>query len=453
MKPLAPLALGLALCVPPLLAQNDGPIRISDRLPDQFELGIDHRFRFENLDEQYRAGRGGHDQVLLLRTLIDAKYKPNDKFTFGIEIQDSRVFLEDDNTPIGTSIVNTAELLRLYATIRSAAFGGSSELHIGRITMDVGSRRFVARNRYRNTINGFTGVDWHWTNDGDKRFRAFYTLPVRRLPASEAERRDNEHELDEESTDVKFWGLYYADKLGWGDTLEGFVFGLDEKDSNDFATRNRDLITAGFRLYRNAAKGEFDYQIENAYQFGDSRTSTSSTTDLDHSARFHHAEVGYTFDAKWSPRLIFQFDYATGDDDPNDGDNERFDTLFGARRFDFGPTSIYGPFARANLVTPGLRLAVRPSARTTGFLAYRIYELESERDAWTTSGLRDVTGASGDDLGSQLEARFRFRLKPGNILWESGAAYLFAGSFIDNAPNSNRQGDSLYAYSQFVFTF
>ena len=42
------------------------------------------------------------------------------------------------------------------------------------------------------------------------------------------------------------------------------------------------------------------------------------------------------------------------------GENNRFDTLYGARRFDFGPTSIYGPFIRSNLNSPALRLFFKP---------------------------------------------------------------------------------------------
>ena len=75
--------------------------------------------------------------------------------------------------------------------------------------------------------------------------------------------------------------------------------------------------------------------------------------------------------SRWSPRLIFQYDYASGDDDPNDADNNRFDTLYGARRFDFGPTGIYGPFARANLSTPGMRIKLKPAANMLlAFLHY-----------------------------------------------------------------------------------
>ena len=86
-----------------------------------------------------------------------------------------------------------------------------------------------------------------------------------------------------------------------------------------------------------------------------------TTQDLDHFAHFHHLSLGYSFDVPWSPRLSLHYDYASGDDDPSDGDNSRYDTLFGSRRFDYGPTSIYGAFARSNINTPGVRLALEPS--------------------------------------------------------------------------------------------
>ena len=355
--------------------------------------------------------------------------------------------------------MNAAELLRAYAELSFAGpFGGTQRIQAGRITMDVGSRRLVARNRFRNTSNAFTGVDWRWRNDDGREFRAFYTLPIKRLPDETDRLRDNDVILDEETFDFQFWGLFYSDTLPWGDTGELYVFGMHEDDlldaiSGSPPTRNRNLITPGFRLLRKPEKGHFDYQIETALQFGESQLSAATTRDLDHFAHFHHAQLGYTFACAWSPRLAFQYDYASGDDDPRDRDNGRFDTLFGARRWEYGPTSIYGAFARSNINTPGVRLQLKPATNWRALVAYRAFWLASYRDAWTTTGVQDSTGDSGSFVGSQIEFRVRWYPLRDNLRLEVGYAHLFAGEFIDDAPNSNRQGDSNYFYSQVNVNF
>ena len=55
-------------------------------------------------------------------------------------------------------------------------------------------------------------------------------------------------------------------------------------------------------------------------------------------------------------------------------------------------------------------------------------------------------------MGSQIELRVGWEVVPGNILLEVGYAHLFAGRFIDEAPNSNR-GDSNYVYTQLELEF
>jgi hypothetical protein len=77
---------------------------------------------------------------------------------------------------------------------------------------------------------------------------------------------------------------------------------------------------------------------------------------------------------------------------------------------------------------------------------HRLYWLASDTDAWTTSGLRDATGRSGSFVGNQLEAYARWDVVPGNVRLEAGGAHLFAGGFIENAPNATGQGDSTYGY-------
>jgi hypothetical protein len=430
--------------------------RLDDHLPDVLSIRVDHRTRYEFLDDQFRIIQTKDTDVVVFRTRVHGRLRLPWGLTAGAELQDSRAEKNDD-TLLNTTIVNAAELLQAYLELEGGGPGGGRlRARGGRITMDVGSRRFVARNRFRNTANGFTGLDVEWNaaeRAGRPTLRGFWTLPVFREPIRSDRLRDNDVVFDTESVDVQFWGLFAARDLQWVGRAELFVFGLHERDASDRPTRDRQLVTPGFRLFRPPTRGRFDHQLEVAVQVGESRASIFSTRDLDHLAHFEHLTLGYTFDLPYAPSIALQFDYASGDENPTDGSNERFDTLYGARRFDFGPTGIYGPFARSNLITPGLRLSGRPLKNVSTFLATRAFWLASSKDAWTTSGVRDPTGDSGRYVGTQVELALRWQAIPGNLTLEGGYAHLFAGDFIDDAPNSNRQGDSNYVYTQATIEF
>ena len=448
--------LALAVCEPAFATGPTGPRepwRLDDVLPDRLSVSVDFRARYEFLDEQFRITGPGDSQIVVLRTLVQTRLRLTDWLTVGAELQDSRAELTD-SALLNTGIVNAAELLRAYGEVTLPdLFGGRLESRFGRITLNVGSRRLIARNRFRNTLNAFTGIDVEWSGDHGRKLRAFWLLPIQRLPFEPDAMRDNEVEFDDESLDVQFWGLFGAADLPKIGSGELFVYGLHEDDRASRPTRNRRLYTPGWRILRKPAPGRFDYQYEGAIQIGESRWTIFGIRDLDHFAFFQHVEIGYSFDLPWSPRVALQYDYASGDKDPTDDDNERFTTLYGARRFDFGPTGIYGPFARANINTPGIRLQLKPHARVTSFLAYRAYWLASKKDAWTTTGVRDPTGKSGSFIGSQIELRVRFQPLPGNLMLEAGYAHLFAGVFIEKAPNATHRGDSNYVYTQATLRF
>ncbi len=448
-KLLTALYMLTALCAPG--AANAKWTLTEAFLPENLFLEVSHRTRYEFLNDEFRAGRNGDTDIVAFRTLVHGGVYLPHGFKIGAELQDSRAEQNAD-TRLTTGIVNAAELLRAYLALeRDEILGGTLNAQAGRITMDLGSRRLVARNLYRNTINGFTGVDLSWlgaADGGNPELRGFWTLPVQRKPGARKRALDNDAVFDNESLDQQFWGLFGARDLGAFGRGEVYFLGLHESD-----LRHRKLYTPGFRFFKNAAPAAFDYTFESAVQFGESRTSASATRNLSHLAHFHHLTVGYTFDVLASPRIALQYDYASGDENPNDGSNERFDTLFGARRFEWGPTGIYGPFARANLHTPGIRIQAKPHERVTTFIAYRGYWLASDQDAWTTAGVRDATGRANDFIGSQIELRVRFKLIPDNIMIEAGYAHLFAGDFIDEAPNSNGQGDSDYLYTQIKLDF
>ncbi len=436
-------------------AGAEGPWRLDDHIPtDLVSLTVAQRTRYEYLSEAFDTNRVGdaEDQIVVLRTLVHGRLMPTEWLTIGAELQDSRAYVSRD-TRVDTSMVNAAELMRAYAEVnRDDVFGGTARLTAGRITLDVGSRRLVARNRFRNTINGFTGVDFEWQSGGANKtvYRAFWALPVDWRPLnSEIERLwDNDVQIDRESLEVQFWGIATSSRTQSGRSLDLYFFGLHENDRPDRATRNRTLYTTGGRYVRDPSPGRIDFNIESVLQWGESKKVTSDPAPIDHFAHLQHIEAGFTFDVPWRPRLAIEWDYASGDKDPADDKNGRFDTLYGARRFEFGPTGIYGAIARANINTPGVRFEVEPAANVSAFLAYRAVWLAQKRDAWAGTGVVDEAGDSGSFLGDQIEIRVRWRPLPGNLHLEAGWAHLFRGQFMKQAPNAVATRDSDYVYTQ-----
>jgi len=425
-------------------------------MPEGFSLQINHRTRYEFMDNEFRANQSGMTDIIAFRTLVNGRARLPAGFTIGGELQDSRT-LSDGNTQLNTTIVNAAELLRGYIEFnRQATMGGNFTAQAGRMTLDVGSRRFVARNGFRNTINNFNGIDLNW--HGDKHLagfhlRGFWTLPIFRLPDSPEQLHRNSAVFDEENFNLQFWGFFTANdysKIGRG---ELFILGLHEKDAGSRATQNRQLYTPGFRLLKTPAASNIDYEFESAFQIGQSHASPVSDRSLDHFAHFHHLAIGYTFPVVWTPRIAALYDFASGDDNPSDGKNGRFDTLYGARRFDLGPTGIYGAFARTNMHLPGVRLNLRPHARVDASINYRAQWLASKRDAWGITGVRDSSGQSGSFVATQFDAQVQWLVSPGNLAVEVGYAHLFAGHFIHHAPNAGHRGDINYFYTQAVINF
>ncbi len=437
--------------------QTDPPWRLHEALgaAKGLRFGLDHRSRFEHLRGDFRSTAKGDATALSMRTLLQAEIT-SEPLVFGAELEDSRAFASG-TTPLNNTIVNPLELLQAYGGLRRSdvlARGDRVGLTLGRFTIDLGSRRLVARNDFRNTINGFTGVDLRWTSPGRHVVRVLAVMPVTRLPSDAAALEDNRVVVDKENTDALLWGVFFASsELPARIQVETYTLGLLERDGTEAPSSNRRLVTPGVRVFRTQRPGAIDFQIESMLQLGISRATTAAadTIDLTHRAFSTHCSAGYRFATSWTPRVALQHDYASGDGDPGDKVNGRFDLLFGARRFELGPTGFYGAFARSNVASPGLRVEATPHRKLDAFVAYRLFWLASARDAWTTAGVRDPRGSSGDLVGRQLEGRLRWHLVPGNLSFEAGAAHLFPGAFLDGAPDS-RRSPATFVYTQMTAT-
>jgi hypothetical protein len=440
------VALLLALLsVGAVQAQGGSPSQKSDaESPDRLSISGSFRLRYESMDNTYRLVGPSQDELLVSRLLVHAKID-GERFYGGFELQDSRAWLEEDLTPLGTDDVNALEPLQAYIGYKN----DNLDIQVGRMTMDVGGRRLISRNRMRNTINAFTGVRARWSKPGSVGVDAFLTMPVARLPNNlERDRmRDNEFELDQEHWERILWGLHLSDlRISSRFESEAYLIGIREEDRPGLPTRNRDFLTVGARVHHS---GEvWAYELEAAIQHGTSRASSlpTDTTDLDNRAWFTHAEVSRKLPGSWDPRVILRFDYASGDDNPDDDEFNRFDTLYGDRRWEFGPTGIYGALTRSNILSPGIALRSKPSSSTDFRIDYRPAWLASKRDVMPTAGLRDRDGLSGSFIGHQVDLRWRWWPGLPNVTVDFSAAYLWKGEFLKNAPGAPPPSNTAYAY-------
>lgn len=217
-----------------------------------------------------------------------------------------------------------------------------------------------------------------------------------------------------------FWGLSYeTHQLAWS-RFHVYYFGRDDNaEANQVA---RAHSTFGLRLYQPPQIGSFDYDGETAWQIG-----RLDGNDL--FAYFQHLSLGYTFTLPWAPRIMAMYDYASGTKNPNGNESQTFDLLFGARRNELSPTSLFGPFYWSNISSPGIRLILNPLPALRLDLKFRAWYLAQSRDAWVNSGLQDPSGAAGNVLGQDVEVGVRWNPSP-NLSIDAGYDHFFKGSYI-----------------------
>lgn len=438
MRHTLPLLAGIAgLCAPAAASAQD----------EGLDLRAEARVLVDSYDNGYRAGGPDGETTLYLRTVLNATYT-TPRIELGATLWDARVYGDEAATPITANDANALELVQAYVAVRL-----SDQVRVvgGRQMFDLGSNRLFASPNYRNAPNAYTGLRLEWDGGHAGKGTAFYVLPQDRLPSDKAGVQDNDVAWDRESFDLAIWGGIYERPIGKGLRVEAYLFGLDERDNARRQTRNRHLLTPGLRLFRKPVTSKWDGELELALQWGTIRASTAATApERDVEAWTGHAEIGYSFDAAWKPRLAVLGDLATGDD-PATAEFERFDPLYGPRRGDWNPTGTYGPFGRSNIRSLGLKLEARPTARTDLFVTWREVWLDSAADAFSFTRLTSPAGAAGRDGGAQIDSRFRWWLVPDTLRLELGGSVLMKGRFFDAFPTVPA-GNTTFGYSALHLT-
>lgn len=453
----------------PLLGNNyEKPVwNLHDtlKLPNWLSVGVEHRTRYETLADAFKGSAGasaaqksqGGDQIIGLQTDIWLQAKFN-KFRIATEFLDARTTGHDTGGnnavpyPVNSSSADTLDVAQAYVSWADQNLlhsGLGTELRVGRQTMDLGSRRLVARPIFRNTVNNFTGIRTRLIDYDHWQLNTFVTMPVLRYPNYNSltpnQNLQNHQQWDQEDTHTWFsGGIFEASNVYKDINAEVYLYNLDEGDSARNPTRNRRYFTPGIRFYQKPAKGKFDFQAEGMGQFGTVKyaaTSTNINTTQNHEAWSTHLEAGYSFELPWNPRFFLEYDYATGSknwkNNSASATDGRFDPLYGASDFDFGPTGIYGAFQRSNINSPGYKLNFSPRNDLELSIQQRLVWLASGTDCWggntcTAATTPALANGNGNFVGDQFAFRGRYNFNS-SLNFEAGWYHLFKGDFAKSA--------------------
>jgi len=404
--------------------------------PTWLDLGMTARIRREGFDYPFKTNQKGSTWQWATRSRFRASARWK-SFRAQMEFQGSTSGEESATDVVGTSTFSAGNLQQFFVALTLPDVWHTNlrtDLHVGRINMDIGSRRLVARSRFSNTSQAFDGIHWNLANEGQWQFRAFFSEVVLQT--------DTKDRLGLfTNTGNWFWGLSYeTHQLPWAN-IHVYYFGRDADAGHD--QKSLTHSTLGLRLYQPPQIGSFDYDGETVWQVG-------TLDNQNHFAYFQHLSVGYTFTLPWSPRIMAMYDYASGTDSDSGNYSQTFNPLFGARRSELTPTSLFGPFYRSNISSPGIRLILRPLPVLAFNLKFRAWYLAQAQDAWVNSGMRDPSGASGNVLGQDVEIRFQWN-PTYNLSVDAGYDHFFKGSYITNQtsiPGNPPANDTNYFYIQ-----
>tara|TARA_B100000614_G_scaffold241442_1_gene242589 strand:+ start:1369 stop:2706 length:1338 start_codon:yes stop_codon:yes gene_type:complete len=403
-----------------------------------FDVSGSFRVRYESLNNPIfptsSTAREQSNQRLSTRFIVNSTVSYQN-LAATIEIRDSRVFLDENDPTLTANQVNTLEPTQFFITYKPERESGLYEvsaIKVGRMELDYGSRRLLAKTAYRNATNSYDGIVVE-ARFADWQVHGVYVLPVSRFPTDSESLDGNERAFDKSFSERKFFGVYAASK---DNNVKLQSYWLKEDDSEALATRNRALYTLSVDYTQPFDNGLIT-NIEVVGQTGTSyqTASANDTVEKDVRAYMLFGYVGKQITDNTFLRA--EVDYISGDNDTSDDTISDFDTLYGVRRFDFGPTDVYQAMPRRNLKAVGLRSVSKPAKAHNIMLGYKAM--------WYQKAPQDVDSF----IGHQVEARWRYQVRP-ELRLVLGGAYLKKGEGFARGDYSD---NSAFLFTGALYTF
>jgi len=355
-----------------------------------------------------------------------------------------RVFVEgksatatDRDLPGGrrTLDVDELDLQNAFVDLITPAGDWTGILRLGRQELSYGAQRLISPLDWSNTRRTWDGGRIILKNS-TWRIDSFATqyVPV------------DKYDFNQPDSDQKFYGVYAVhDVADLKLKYDLYALRLDrDHASTGTPAIDDDRYTTGLRLNGTCPLTGVEYDVEGGWQFGDAGES-------DIEAWFAAAELGYTLaDVAMKPRVYIGYDYASGDDNPDDNKVKTFNQLYPLGHAYLGYIDVVG---RQNIEAFSLGASLWPVAKKIQAKAdYHMFNRAETEDALYNAGgaiVRKGSDGESKDIGSEIDLTVTYKINRETTAWV-GYSHFFAGDFIEE---SGPDEDTDFAYVSVQYTF
>ncbi|MFN0058493.1 MAG: alginate export family protein [Planctomycetota bacterium] len=424
-----------------------------DRFVKGLSIGGAIRYRGEfKSPADYRLANGNDSEDFnSLRTRLHARFQAEKHFGAFVELQDSRAFGEesptfltdDEGVDLRQGHFVFTDLLGLLPSRPTVLEKIDATLRVGREQLpSYGDQRMISPLDWSNIGRAYEGgratlkfggaettADLLWAQlvedagingaGQDAQITGIYAMN-RAIP----------------HTELDVYGFWRNFKHQGGATLGEDGIAGDLEDST-FGVRSA--------FQKHGARASFEF----AYQEGKSAT--------DRVDAFGYAgEAGYRLEEKccpWQPGFAFGHTFASGDDDPVDGNENTFKPI---APFGHSYQGHYDIFAWQNGRDTYFKTLVAPFAakRATVHADFHWFRLDAQRDAWYDAGGTAIRTASagnqGRDIGRELDIYVKWASAEKRFAIWTGWSHFWAGNFV-RGTGGGGQGDFLFFQMELFF--
>jgi hypothetical protein len=358
---------------------------------ERISIGGELRERAESTDE-------GYD---LHRIRVNVKFEAASWLRFMAQAQDARI-IGNDKVPSAPPYRDALDLRQGYAELGNSE-NGRFGIRVGRQEFIFGEQRLVGASNWANAARTFDAVRATWRPRKGYRFDAFASSVVSPLRG----------EFNNHVEGNNLHGIYgVLDKTVPKAVVEPYVFWR--------VAPNTDFKTTGAR-WKGSLPARFDYSIEMAHQQGHVAGQVMH-------AWGGHWVLGYTVrKLHW----LAEYNYATGDHDPNDGRRTTFDTMYPTPHDKYGLTDRVG---WRNIHHHRYGVEYKRTSKLSFVTNYHTWWL-----ADTNDGLYNAPGAlivrkpvAPAHVGFELDGQ-AFYTASKHLQIGGGYGHLFPGAFLKEA--------------------